>query len=319
MKLTASFSRIVAAFVALGVAAVFSAAQAAETGRVLVKGVSGGKASYSTDGKTFKPLKVGARLSEKAVVRTEDGAKVDMVVQQGNTYQSVVRAEQKTQLGFDSLQYEDIGENTVVENKFDLPEGQVVGNVAKIAAASKYEIATPNGVAGIRGTQYSVSSSGAVTVVSGRVSVTIARTITNAATGATQVVTVQVSVEAGQTFTPPPLTAEGTATLVQMATAQAQVQAATAAVAAAQASGNTQAAAAAQAQLATAQASFQTAQATAVQQAPPAVLVTVATSVGQATVITQVGVATGPTGPTVGTQVEVIVPEPEPVITVTGG
>lgn len=315
MKLTASFSRIIAAFVALGIAAVFTAAQA-DTGKVEVKGVSGGKASYSTDGKTFKPLKVGTRLSEKAVVRTEDGAHVDMkVTQGGNT--SVIRADQKSQLGFDKLQFEETGADTVVENKFNLPEGEVFGNVAKIAAASKYEIATPNGVAGIRGTQYRVASSGAVSVISGRVSMVISRTVSTPQ-GA-QMVTVAVQVEAGQTFTPPPLTPEGTAILVQMAAAQAQVQVAQAAVAAAVASGNAQAQQAAQAQLATAQAAVQTTQAQAITATPATFTAIMVNQIADIAVVTGVGITTptGGTPPAVVTEVVVVVPEPEPVITVT--
>ena len=53
-----------------------------------------------------------------------------------------------------------------------LPSGTVVGGytiVKKLAATSKYEVKTPNGVAGIRGTEYSISASGDVQVVSGSI------------------------------------------------------------------------------------------------------------------------------------------------------
>lgn len=317
MRLTASLSRMVVAIAALGLVTAISTARAANSGLVEVRGLSDGKATYSTDGKTFKSLRIGVKLPEKSIVRTEEGTKLNMRVVQGSDT-SIVRAQQHTQLGFDKLQYEETGAGTVVENKFDLPSGDIMGNVEKIAAASKYEINTPNGVAGIRGTQYAVSSSGAVTVVSGRVSVTIARQVTNVATGQTTQVTVQVTVEAGQTFTPPPLTAAGNATLVQMAAASAQVQAAQVQVAAAAASGNAQQQQQAQAALATAQQGVAQAQATALTQAAPTLLVSVTAIIGQTTTQIQQSVNLTPRGPEVGTQVQVVVPEPVPVITVTG-
>jgi hypothetical protein len=45
--------------------------------------------------------------------------------------------------------------------------------VKKLSASSKYEVKIPNGVAGIRGTVYMISSSGVVNVLSGSVVVAI--------------------------------------------------------------------------------------------------------------------------------------------------
>ena len=212
MKLTASSFRIVASLLLVGTACTFSTARAAEAGNALVRAVSG-KASYSKDGAAFKPLRTNMKLPAGSVVRTEAGAKVDMVI---DTDKSVVRVEESTQLGLDKLSYEEGAIERIVDTDMNLPEGEILGNVKKIAAASKYQVKTPNGVAAIRGTEYRVRSNGQVTVTTGRVTVTLTRTYTNPA-GQVQQVTIQVNVEAGQTFTPPPQTAAGTAQLIALA------------------------------------------------------------------------------------------------------
>lgn len=205
MKLTASLPRIVASLLLLG-AAFVSSVQAAD-GNAQVRGVTG-RAFYSKDGAQFKPLRVGTKLPAGSVVRTEANSKVDMLI---DTDKSVVRVQESSQLGIDTLKVDDAGIEPVVENDLNLPAGEILGNVKKIAAASKYQVKTPNGVAAIRGTEYRVNANGQVTVVSGRVAVTITRTVGN------QQISLTVMVEAGQTFTPPPQTAEGTAQLQRLA------------------------------------------------------------------------------------------------------
>lgn len=313
MKLTAPISRILASLVALGALCTLSSAWAADAGSVTVVGLKG-KASYSTDGKTFKPLRVRANLPEGSVVRTEGDSQVDMKVFQGDQT-SIVRANSKSQLAFDKLQYQSTGTDTLVDTMFDLSEGDIQGNVEKIARASKYQVKTPNGVAGIRGTQYHISANGTVTVASGRVTLTVSRIITTA-TG-TQTVTAVFTIEAGQSFTPPPLTAEGTATLVAMANAMTAVDAARKAVQDATATGNAQAIAQAQAQLQAAQQSYQQAQATAINQAPPTMTTTIIRNNNE---ILQVA-ADFPTptgGGSTGAQIIVVTPEPY-VSPTTGG
>ena len=51
----------------------------------------------------------------------------------------------------------------------DLRNGRILGNVKKLAAASKYEVKTPQGVAGIRGTRYDIRADGTVIVIEGQV------------------------------------------------------------------------------------------------------------------------------------------------------
>ena len=72
-------------------------------------------------------------------------------------------------MGLDKLTLTDTGADTVVEVQLNLPEGTILGNVGKLSAASKYEVKVPNGVAGIRGTRYRISSTGYTVVLDGTV------------------------------------------------------------------------------------------------------------------------------------------------------
>jgi hypothetical protein len=70
-------------------------------------------------------------------------------------------------LVLDKLAFTETGADTVVEVQLNLPDGTILGNVNKLSAASKYEVKVPNGVAGIRGTRYRISSSGYVVLLDG--------------------------------------------------------------------------------------------------------------------------------------------------------
>src|SRR5947199_36035 len=59
------------------------------------------------------------------------------------------------------------GADIVSETQLDLQRGRLFGNVKKMSAASRYEVKLPNGVAGIRGTIYTLSSDGVVQVLVG--------------------------------------------------------------------------------------------------------------------------------------------------------
>jgi hypothetical protein len=75
-----------------------------------------------------------------------------------------------------------------------LKNGRILGSVKKMAAASKYEVKTPVGVAGIRGTEYDIDSRGKVTIVTG------AAVVVYVINGT---ILPPVNVGTGQTVTPP--------------------------------------------------------------------------------------------------------------------
>lgn len=172
-----------------------------------------GSARYSVDGSTWKPLSVGQSLFGGATIQTAAGSTVDLVLGQdvpivraprvaesfavqGIGYQMLaeqdaIRIYQDTVLAIDKLTSTPTGMDDVKETQLDLRAGKIFGKVKKMSAASKYEIKLPNGVAGIRGTVYSVTAEGVVTVFSGQVVV--------AYVGSNGQVITQV-VEAGYTF-----------------------------------------------------------------------------------------------------------------------
>jgi hypothetical protein len=66
--------------------------------------------------------------------------------------QDVVRILEDSVLSFDRLTAVDTGANRVTETELDLRTGAIFGAVKKQAAASRFEVKIPNGVAGVRGT-----------------------------------------------------------------------------------------------------------------------------------------------------------------------
>jgi hypothetical protein len=130
-------------------------------------------------------------MKENSMIKTAGDGQADLFLGENGP---VVRVRENAELGIDRLDLENTGIEKVIETKLDLKNGQILGSVKKMAAASKYEVKTPVGVAGIRGTEYSINSSGAVNVVSGTVVVVY---VVNG------VVVPAVTVTGGNSTTPP--------------------------------------------------------------------------------------------------------------------
>jgi hypothetical protein len=187
----------------------------AEVNKAVVRAVRG-EAAFSVDnGTTWRGAKVGQIYKPGTLIRTGDKAQVDLFLGDNGP---VVRVTEKSQLGVDKLDIDRSGTEPVIETDLNLKNGRIMGNVKKLAAASKYEVETPKGVAAIRGTEYSIASDGQVTVISGIVVVTFV------GVGGGQPQTVTLS--AGQTASPPTAantTAQVVAT-VSLPSAQAIIQ-----------------------------------------------------------------------------------------------
>ncbi|MDE3068363.1 MAG: FecR domain-containing protein [Verrucomicrobiota bacterium] len=162
-----------------------------------------GTATYTTGDGAWQPLMVGMTLSQGAVVKTDPGSTVDMVLAESRAnvgltqptipvvasptfgrmpplmrmnvtaQQNVIRVEGDSVLAIDKLAYTDTGAETATDTELDLRAGKVFGNVKKLSAMSRFEIKTPTGVAGIRGTAFTLSVDGTVTVYSGSVVVSM--------------------------------------------------------------------------------------------------------------------------------------------------
>lgn len=139
--------------------------QAQTPGKAVVRAVKG-HATFSAGGSAPAPVKVGTVLYSGSSIRTEAGSIVDLFL--GPSAGSVRIAENST-LALDKLTMTETGADTVVDVQLNLPDGTMLGNVNKLSAASKYEIKVPNGVAGIRGTQFRINSQGYVVVLNGSV------------------------------------------------------------------------------------------------------------------------------------------------------
>jgi hypothetical protein len=167
-----------------------------EMNEAVVRGVRG-TANYSTDrGSNWRDLKVGTKLRQNSIIRTAPGATVDLFLGDNGP---VVRVTENTTMGIDRLTIDRSGTEKIIETQLDLRAGRILGNVKHLAAASKYEVKTPQGVAGIRGTRYDISADGRVSLTEGNAVVVYViggRTSTG-------------NVNAGQTIRPP-TTAGGT-------------------------------------------------------------------------------------------------------------
>jgi len=151
-----------------------------------------GTATYTAGDGTWQPLSVGTALGAGAAIKTDPGSTVDIVlsdkvahaplgtvnalgvvlidnsggpVHPANTYngsvqQNVIRMAGGTTLAIDKLNFTDTGADTVSDTELDLQSGKIFGSVKKLSAMSKYEIKTPVGVAGIRGTKFVLGSDG---------------------------------------------------------------------------------------------------------------------------------------------------------------
>jgi hypothetical protein len=179
-----------------------------------------GSARYSTDSKTWSTLKLGQVLWAGTVIQTAKGSFVDLVLGdalpvvqspkigqvslpyppshtppafQPSVQANTVRLYEDSALALDKLTCTKTGMDEVSDTQFDLRAGKMFGRVKKLSPASKYEIKLPNGVAGIRGTMFTVDVNGVVTVLEGTVVISIV--------GADGKVTTVV-VEAGNMYDP---------------------------------------------------------------------------------------------------------------------
>ena len=151
-----------------------------------------GAARYSTGNNVWQPLEAGTTLRAGAILQTAADSFVDLVLGEGESasmpgiasgsssggsglaYRAaaqadVVRVFADSVLGIDKLTTTDTGMEPVTETQLDLRSGKILGTVKKLSAGSRYEVKIPNGVAGIRGTTYTITADGVVSVYDGSV------------------------------------------------------------------------------------------------------------------------------------------------------
>jgi hypothetical protein len=169
-------------------------AQTAQQGIAKVVRIKGSARYMSSVGTAWQPLKLGAILKPGTVLQTASDSYIDLILNNADavgaslapmsmsaapmdqsgaaSYQpkaekDAVRIFENTVLSIDKLTVDQTGVDVITDTQLDLKAGSIFGTVKKLAVGSKYEVKIPNGVAGIRGTIYYISSSGILRVVSG--------------------------------------------------------------------------------------------------------------------------------------------------------
>lgn len=178
--------RMISWLVACGLAVVMVANATAagtkeRTGKVVrLKGA----ARYSTGNNVWQSVKVGTILKSGALIQTADKSYVDVVLGEADAApnravagngagfqpkaeQDIIRVKEDTVLMLEKLTVTDTGSEEITETQLDLRSGKIFGTVKKLTPTSRYEIKLPNGVAGIRGTIYTISADGVVQVLVG--------------------------------------------------------------------------------------------------------------------------------------------------------
>ena len=154
-----------------------------------------GEARFSAGDNVWHPLVVGKVLGPGNVLQSAAASQVDLVIgdkvatrivpfpdkvgyapdpkvrgltsYKAVAMQNVVRLKGNTVLAIDKLSATDTGVDAASDTELDLRQGTIFGSVKKLSAASKYEIKTPNGIAGIRGTTFVLSADGKISVSDG--------------------------------------------------------------------------------------------------------------------------------------------------------
>jgi hypothetical protein len=153
-----------------------------------------GLASYSLDGGSkWIPLVAGQHLPPGSQLRTGYNGVVDVILGKAinlpqadwrpdriapaadapvrglvsykpSAEQNVVRLTPDSTLAIEKLTIIDTGADSVGDTEISLTQGKIFASVKKLSATSQYLVKTKNGVAGVRGTLFSITADGATVV-----------------------------------------------------------------------------------------------------------------------------------------------------------
>lgn len=148
-----------------------------------------GEASYTLGDNQWHPLQAGKYLPVGSTIRTGQNGTVDVVLGKNiqlpqaawqpqrisfaadapvrgmvnykpSAEQNVIRVTPNTTIGIEKLTVTDTGADTVSDTELNLKQGKIYASVKKLTGASQYLIKLPNGIAGVRGTLFSISADG---------------------------------------------------------------------------------------------------------------------------------------------------------------
>jgi len=123
-----------------------------------------GDARYSAGGGAFVPLAVGTKLNEGDAIKTGAGSHVDLDLG-GNV--GVMQLAPNSTFTVRTIRATRTPADVVTETDLDLKQGTLYFKVNRLAKAARFEISTPKGIAGIRGTAGSMTSDARLTLSEG--------------------------------------------------------------------------------------------------------------------------------------------------------
>jgi hypothetical protein len=138
-----------------GVTTLRSAEEGRKEGKATVRAVHGTVQYQDVQNGPWLPVKPNMRFAPGITIRTGPDGMADISV---NGTASAVRLTNNTTLKIPTMFYVGSAREGDTTTMLNLESGSVIGNVKKITANSRYEIVTPHGVAGIRGTDFLVEA-----------------------------------------------------------------------------------------------------------------------------------------------------------------
>lgn len=137
----------------IGLTSLRAVEQGQKEGKATIKSVHG-KVQYLENGQ-WLPVHVNMKFGPGVTIRTVGNSQADISV---NGVSSVVRMTNSTTLKIPTMSYVGTPREGDTTTLLNLESGSILGNVKKITANSRYEIVTPHGVAGVRGTDFQVEA-----------------------------------------------------------------------------------------------------------------------------------------------------------------
>lgn len=132
--------------------------------RVAVVNALAGDVRYSTKNGAWVAAVIGTKLYAGDKVKTGAGSHVDIDLG-GNV--GIIQVASRSLFVIEKITSTDTGAERVTETQIAINDGAIYAKINKLAKGSRYEIATPKGIAGIRGTAVYVTADGQVTVLDG--------------------------------------------------------------------------------------------------------------------------------------------------------
>lgn len=138
-----------------GVTTLHSAEEGIKQAKATVRSVHGTVDYQDKPNGLWLPVKPNMKFAAGIAIRTGADGMADISV---NGTASAVRLTNNTILKIPTMSYVGSAREGDTTTMLNLETGAVIGNVKKITANSRYEIISPHGVAGVRGTDFRVEA-----------------------------------------------------------------------------------------------------------------------------------------------------------------